>query len=126
MKYILMICGLAFGLSSYSQSTDSTRKEFLAILTLTENFKDEKNWTPKEQAIVGEHFQRLVKYRAEEKVVLAGRTEYEINNPDMMGIVIFYAADEKEARQFMNDDPAVKNKIMQVKTHPYNIAVKCR
>lgn len=126
MKYILLICGFAIGLSSYSQSTDSTRKEFLAVLTLTENFRDEKNWTQKEQAIVGEHFQRLLRYSKEGKVVLAGRTEYETNNPDMMGIVIFYAADEKEALQFMNDDPAVKNKIMQVKTHPYNIAIKCR
>jgi hypothetical protein len=31
---------------------------------------------------------------------------------------------QKTAMQFMSDDPAVKNKIMLVKVHPYNIAIK--
>ena len=59
-------------------------------------------------------------------VVLAGRTQYDLNNADMMGIVIFYAPDDRGALQFMQDDPAVKNKIMLSKVHPYSIAVnKC-
>ena len=40
-----------------------------------------------------------------------------------MGLVIFYAKDDKEALQFMMDDPAVKNKIMLAKAHPYGIAL---
>jgi hypothetical protein len=40
-----------------------------------------------------------------------------------MGLVIFYAKDEKEALQFMQDDPAVKNKIMLAKALPYSIAI---
>ena len=45
----------------------------------------------------------------------------------MMGLVIFYARDEKEALQFMLDDPAVKAKIMQAKVHPYGLAIsKCQ
>jgi len=60
-------------------------------------------------------------------VVLAGRTELPLNNPEMMGLVIFYAKDEKEALQFMMDDPAVKNKIMLAKVHPYGLAIsKCQ
>jgi YCII-related domain. len=56
-------------------------------------------------------------------VLLAGRTQLETNDPDMMGLVIFYAKDEKEAADFMMNDPAVKNKIMLAKVLPYGIAV---
>ena len=59
-------------------------------------------------------------------VVLAGRMDLPVNDPEMKGLVIFYAKDEKEALQFMMDDPAVKNKIMLTKVHPYGIALnKC-
>jgi uncharacterized protein YciI len=86
-----------------------------------------KNWNTNDQAIVSEHFQRLVKKKEEGIVVLAGRTELPLDNPEMMGLVIFYAKDEKEALQFMNDDPAVKAKIMLTKVHPYGLAIsKCQ
>ena len=97
------------------------------MLTLTEKYKEEKNWAAGDQAVVGEHFQRLIKKKEEGIVVLAGRTELPLNNPDMMGLVIFYAKDEKEALQFMMDDPAVKAKIMLTKVHPYGLAItKCK
>ncbi|HET6721230.1 MAG TPA: YciI family protein [Chitinophagaceae bacterium] len=107
---------------------DSTKKNaYLGVLTLTEKYKEEKNWTQTDQAIVGEHFQRLIKKKEDGIVVLAGRTELPLNNPDMVGLVIFYAKDDKEALQFMMDDPAVKNKIMQTKVHPYGLAItKCK
>src|SRR5829696_4075838 len=96
-------------------STKVKKNAYLGVLTLSEKYKDEKNWGATEQAIVGEHFQRLIKNKDEGVVVLAGRTELPLNSPDMMGLVIFYAKDDKEALQFMMDDPAVKNKIMQAK-----------
>lgn len=122
--FILLLCSVCF--ASSGQKGDSTRKEYLAVLTLTEKYKNEKSWTEKEQTITGEHFQRLLKYKTDGIVVLAGRTRYDLNNPAMMGVVIFYAKDEATALQFMHDDPAVKNKIMLVKVHPYEIAInKC-
>jgi uncharacterized protein len=100
--------------------------QWLGILTLSEKYKDEKNWTKQDEAITGEHFQRLVKLKNEGLVILAGRTMLELKDADMMGLVIFYAKDEKEAQQFMQDDPAVKNKIMLAKVVPYSVAVnKC-
>ena len=125
----LIFLGLCFlAIEMYAQDTTKGQlKEYLGVLTLVEKFKDEKNWTEKDQGIVGEHFQRLIKSKNEGIVVLAGRTEYETNNPDMMGLVIFYARDDKEALQFMMEDPAVKNKIMLARVHPYGIAVnKCK
>jgi len=101
-------------------------KEWLGVLTLTEKYTDEKNWTKDDEAIVGEHFQRLIKKKNERVVILAGRTQTDLNNTEGMGLVIFYAKDEKGALQFMMDDPAVKNKIMKTKVLPYSIALnKC-
>ena len=123
MKLLVMLA-LVCWMGSASAQTDSTKKEYLGVLTLTEKYKDEKNWDEKAQGITGEHFQRLLKAKKEGIVFMAGRTEYNVNNPDMMGIVIFYAKDDKEAQEFMQSDPAVKNNIMEAKVHPYTIAVK--
>jgi uncharacterized protein len=124
MRHILLI--LAFCCTMQVGAQDSLQaqpKTYIGILSLPEKYKDEKNWGSDEQRIVGEHFQRLVKLKNEGVVVLAGRTQLETNDPAMMGIVIFYAKDEKEAEAFMMNDPAVKNKIMLAKVYPYGIAV---
>jgi uncharacterized protein YciI len=123
---LLLLCFITIQVMA-QDSTKTKMKEYVGVLTLSEKYKDEKNWVAGDQAIVGEHFQRLIKKKEEGIVVFAGRTELPLNNPDMMGLVIFYARDDKEALQFMMDDPAVKNKIMQLKVHPYGIAIsKCQ
>lgn len=122
---ILFFCITAAQLNA-QDTTKAKLKQYLGVLTLTEKFRDEKNWTKTEEGIVGQHFQRLLKFKNEAIVVLAGRTNYETSNPDMMGLVIFYAKDDASAKQFMMDDPAVKNNIMLAKVHPYGIAInKC-
>jgi len=127
MKKLLFVSSLFLSVQSFAQdSTKVKMKEWLGVLTLTEKYKEEKNWTKNDEAIVGEHFQRLIKMKNEGIVVLAGRTELVLNDPEMMGLVIFYAKDQTTALEIMNNDPAVKNKIMLAKVHPYGIAVnKC-
>jgi uncharacterized protein YciI len=124
-----LLCAISCLVTLHSFAQDSTRakqKEYLGVLTLTEKYKVEKNWTPEAMAIVGEHYQRLVKMKEQGTVVIAGRTNYEVDNPDMMGLVIFYARNDAAALEFMMEDPAVKNSIMQTKVHPYGIAInKC-
>lgn len=73
--------------------------------------------------MVGEHFQRLQKKKQEGTVILAGRMDLPLNDPEMKGLVIFTAKDEKEALFFMQEDPALKAKIMETKVYPYGIAV---
>ncbi len=128
MKKIFCLLLCCVTINCFAQdSTKTKQKQWLGVLTLTEKYKDEKNWAQKEMGIVGEHFQRLVKMKDDGIVILAGRTEYETNNPDMMGLVIFYAANEEEAKKIMMEDPAVKNNIMLAKVHPYGVAVnKCK
>jgi len=126
MKKLFLVFASFITIQAFSQDT-AKKNAYLGVLTLTEKYKDEKNWAAGEQAIVGEHFQRLIKKKEEGIVVLAGRTELPLNDANMMGLVIFYAKDDKEALQFMMDDPAVKNKIMQTKVHPYGLAIsKCQ
>jgi len=125
MKQLLTLICVLFALQNNAQEKQKT-PQWLGILTLADKYKDEKNWTKQDEAITGEHFQRLVKMKNEGVVLLAGRTQLDLSNPSMMGLVIFYAKDEKEAIQFMQEDPAVKNKIMLVKVVPYAVAVnKC-
>ncbi len=125
MKQLLTLICLFFVLQTQAQE-NTKPKQWLGILTLADKYKDAKNWSNADEAITGEHFQRLIKMKNEAVVILAGRTLLELNDPGMMGLVIFYAKDEKEAMQFMQDDPAVKNKIMLAKVVPYGVAVnKC-
>lgn len=128
MKKLLFIIGCTIAIQAAGQdSTKTTMKQYLGILTLTDKYKDEKNWGAAEQGIVGEHFQRLVKLKNEGVIVLAGRTQLETNDPAMMGLVIFYAKDDKAAEELMKNDPAVKNQVMLAKVYPYGIAVSsCR
>ena len=127
MKKLFLMLACFITIQAFAQNDTKDKKVWLGVLTLPEKFQDEKNWTAAEQAIVGEHFQRLIKKKEESVVVFAGRTELALNNPDMVGLVVFYAKDEKEALQFMMDDPAVKAKIMLMKVHPYGLAIsKCQ
>jgi uncharacterized protein YciI len=125
IKQLLTIIFFLFAMQLSAQEKTKT-PQWLGILTLADKYKDAKNWTKTDEAITGEHFQRLVKMKNEGVVLLAGRTQLDLNDAGMMGLVIFYAKDEKEAMQFMQDDPAVKNKIMLAKVVPYSVAVnKC-
>lgn len=122
-KFLLFICIIASAHSFAQDSTKTKLKQWLGVLTLAPKFQDDKNWTKADEAVVGEHFKRLVQMNRDGVVLLAGRTQLESNDPNMMGLVIFYAKDEKEATDFMNNDPAVKNKIMLAKVLPYGVAV---
>lgn len=126
MKALLVILLSCLAGSAKAQDTTKPKmKEYLGVLTLVEKYKSEQNWTPKDQQVVGEHFQRLLNMKKEGIVVLAGRTQYPENHKDMMGLVIFYAPNDKAAEEFMQNDPAVKSNIMLAKVHPYGIAIKC-
>lgn len=125
-KLICLLCCFSVLYVVAQDSSKAKPKTYLGVLTLTEKYRDEKNWGQQEMATVGEHFNRLVKLKDAGIVVLAGRTNYETNNPDMMGLVIFSAQDDAAALQLMMEDPAVKASIMLAKVHPYGIAVsKC-
>jgi len=127
MKALIFIMSLFITAQSFAQdSAKVKRKEWLGVLTLAEKYKNAANWDAEAEKIGTEHYQRLLKMKNEGIVVLAGRMLIPIDDPGMMGLVIFYASDEKEALRFMMEDPAVINKVMEAKVYPYGVAVsKC-
>lgn len=75
-------------------------------------------FTPKEEKAINEHFDYLKKKLDEGKLILAGRCQQ-----GEFGIVIFHASSEKEAESFLDNDPAVKGKVMSAEMHPFLVAL---
>ncbi|OFY99990.1 MAG: hypothetical protein A3K10_08660, partial [Bacteroidetes bacterium RIFCSPLOWO2_12_FULL_31_6] len=73
--------------------------------------------------IVSTHFNYLKKLKQNGQVILAGKTDYSIENPLNFGIVIFSAKDLELARQLMENDPAIKQKVMISELHPFSLAL---
>lgn len=93
--------------------------QFLYQLKLVPSLLNETSWTDKEHAIVQHHFEVLQKLQEEGRLLLAGRTL----NTDPMGIVILEVDTEEEAIELMNNDPAVKEGIMEAQLFPYRVAL---
>ncbi|MBS4174673.1 YciI family protein [Bacillus sp. FJAT-49736] len=97
------------------------QKQFIYTLKLIPELIDPKNWTDKENQIVGNHFTRLKELLNQGKLVLAGRTQ--TMDEDTFGIVILQVESEEEATLLMNDDPAVKEGVMTAEMFPYKVAL---
>ena len=77
--------------------------------------------TEEESRITGEHFNYLKDLTEKGVVLLAGRT---INTDfSSFGIVIFRAESDDEAESIVQNDPAVKHKVMRAELFPYRIAL---
>jgi uncharacterized protein len=76
--------------------------------------------TDEEADIIRQHFDYLTALAEEGTMLLFGRTAN--NDYSTMGIAIFKAESEEAARKIMEDDPAVKNRVMRAELYPYRIA----
>ena len=95
--------------------------QFLYQLKLIPSLLDESNWTEKENKIVQHHFEELQDLQKAGKLILAGRT---LNMDDNgFGIVILEVESEEEAQTLMENDPAVKEGIMEATLFPYRVAL---
>ena len=74
--------------------------------------------TESERGIVSEHFLYLQKLNEDKTVFLAGRTEQA-----EFGIVILHTENREQAEEIMNNDPAVKQKVMTAELYPFMIAL---
>lgn len=71
-----------------------------------------------DETIVDEHFEYLKKALNEGKLTLAGRCL-----DGEFGVVIFRAESERDAKDFMKNDPAIKKGIMTAELHPFHLAL---
>lgn len=100
---------------------NDAKKQFIYVLKLIPALLDEKNWTEKEEAIVGRHFAKLQSLFEEGKLILAGKTAG--LDEKTFGIVILEVDSEEEARSIMKSDPAVEEGIMNAELFPYKVAL---
>ena len=76
-------------------------------------------WTVEDERVAAAHFAHLEQALADGILILAGRSQ------DGVGpaIVIFEAADESSAREFMESDPFVSSGLFGASLHPYRAAL---
>ena len=74
--------------------------------------------TPEEEARLGEHFEHLQKALAEGKLILAGPCV-----DGEFGVVVFRAATDDEALEFIQSDPAVRHGLMTAELHPFRVSL---
>jgi len=77
--------------------------------------------TPEEESIIGEHFAYLQNLTEAGVVLLCGRTT--TADDRTFGITIFRAESEDAAREIMENDPAVRLRVMTAELFPFRIAL---
>ncbi len=97
------------------------KKHYLYILKLIPRLHKDTAWTKEDEETVGRHFRHLQSAVGRGQVVLAGKTDEP--GDATFGLVIFEAADDYTAREFMQSDPAVKGGVMTAEMHPYMLAL---
>ena len=75
--------------------------------------------TSDEETVWAEHFQRLQSLLASGQLILAGPTLGTVNT----GLVIFGAPDEQAARQFMEEDPVVRDGYALGEVRPFRVSL---
>ena len=73
---------------------------------------------PEEESRLGEHFEYLSRALDQGRLVLAGPCL-----DGEFGVVIFRADTQEAARQFMEDDPAVRHGLMTAELHSFRVSL---
>lgn len=74
--------------------------------------------TPAENLIINQHFERLKKLSAQDKIILGGPILAEYNP---FGIIIAETNSRKEALEIIQNDPAVLNNIFTAELYPMRV-----
>jgi uncharacterized protein len=97
-------------------------QEFLYKLQLVRGDMLQTGPTAAEQAVVAEHFAYLQDLTEKGRIILVGRTL--TTDENTMGLSIFRADSEDEAHKIMNEDPAVKKRIMTGTLYPFKVVLQ--
>jgi len=117
---VSLLIGVFIGRNSERKNSSEENQQFIYVLRYTDEFKKAIKWTGKENEIAREHVSYLKTLMDEEKGWMAGRTT-NIYEPDLFGLVIFDAPNIEMAKEIMENDPLIKNNIMQGTVKPFNI-----
>jgi uncharacterized protein len=97
-------------------------QEFLYRLQLVRKDMLQTGPTPAEQAITAEHFAYLKELHAKSVIIFVGRTL--TTDEGTMGLAVFRAESEDAAREIMNEDPAVKKRLMTATLYPFKVVLQ--
>ncbi|MGA7289061.1 MAG: YciI family protein [Terriglobales bacterium] len=97
-------------------------QEFLYKLQLVRGDMLRTGPTAVEQAVVAEHFAHLQGLHAKGTIIFVGRTL--TTDENTMGLAVFRAESEEAARRIMNDDPAVKKRVMTAMLYPFKVVLQ--
>ncbi|MBT3315840.1 MAG: hypothetical protein HN390_14630 [Anaerolineae bacterium] len=96
-------------------------KQWIYVLKVTRLKMLTESSTPKEDAIVAQHFAYLKDLTEKGVMILMGRTQ--TSDETTFGIAIFEAESEIVAKKIMENDPAVSEGVMTASLYPYKIAL---
>lgn len=95
--------------------------QFMYVLTLTDYYRNDSNWTEETNQRLGEHFNYLKSLYEQGVMKHVGRTNLPSAHEHLHGYAIFETTDEVSAAHIMNSDPAVIHGIMTAQVFPYII-----
>lgn len=96
---------------------------FCYKLELYPQYYNRDDWHDRETGIVTDHFNYLKELMEKKILFLAGRTVHEPMTDRDFGIVILETEAEDKARNYMDNDPAVKNKLMNAELFQFSVAL---
>ena len=106
-----------------AQAQDAPKvQQYLYVLRVAPALHDQARWTQADNDAVSRHFARLADAVKTGQVIFAGKTTEPLDTT--FGLVVFEAASEAAARQFMESDPAVVAGVMSATLHPYALALQ--
>lgn len=97
-------------------------QEFLYKLQLVRGDMLRRGPAAQEEAVVEEHFAYLQDLNAKGAIILVGRPQ--TTDENTMGLAIFRAESEDEARRIMNGDPAVRKGVMRATLYPFKVVLQ--
>ncbi len=102
------------------ENSKSANQTYIYILKYTEEFRKNIQWGSRELGFAQEHVAYIKELADENKAYLLGRTT-NVYDAEMFGVIVFEAASMEEAKKILEDDPLVKNNIMQGSVSPFSI-----
>lgn len=124
MLYKTLLAGLfamlIYADSFYKKIQPQQNQFYIYVLKYTEQFKKSVQWSEKETSIAKEHVLYIKELVEEGKGYLLGRTP-NVYDPNLFGVFVFEASSKEEAETILQNDPIVKNDIMEGTISPFSV-----
>ncbi len=98
----------------------SANQTYIYILKYTDEFRKNIQWGSRELGFAQEHVSYIKELADDNKAYLLGRTT-NFYDAELFGVIVFEAANIEEAKKILDNDPLVKNNIMQGTVSPFII-----